>query len=107
MHDVTFPEPGSPWASTLATGPPVSVISRYADAGRVLMAPRFHRCSLYDKDAPRLLRRTESAGLDHWTVGTSAARNVAASVCIGLVAPGTRQANDKTPKYRNKRRSVL
>ncbi|WP_030043928.1 cytochrome P450, partial [Streptomyces resistomycificus] len=55
MHHVVFPEAGPPRLSTLATGTPVWLVTRYAEARRVLMDPRFDRRSLMAGDAPPLL----------------------------------------------------
>ncbi|MER5209864.1 cytochrome P450 [Streptomyces sp. NPDC002838] len=55
MHHVTFPEPGPPRLGTLATGTPVWLVTRYAEARQVLMDPRFDRSSLKAEDAPPLL----------------------------------------------------
>jgi cytochrome P450 len=55
MHRVTFPEPGPPRPGTLATGTPVWLVTRHAEARQVLMDPRFDRRSLKAEDAPPLL----------------------------------------------------
>lgn len=55
MHHMTFPESGPPRPVTLATGTPVWLVTRYAEAREVLMDPRFDRRSLHAEDAPPLL----------------------------------------------------
>ncbi|MEV0174274.1 cytochrome P450 [Streptomyces sp. NPDC050803] len=55
MHHITFPEPGPPRPGTLATGTPVWLVTRYAEARQVLMDPRFDRRSLHAPGAPPLL----------------------------------------------------
>ncbi|MEV6760283.1 cytochrome P450 [Streptomyces sp. NPDC051105] len=55
MHRLTFPESGPPRLTTLATGTPVWLVTRYHDVRQVLMDQRFDRGSLYADDAPPLL----------------------------------------------------
>jgi cytochrome P450 len=55
MHLLDLPEAGPPRLSTLATGTPVWLVTRYAEVRKVLMDPRFNRSSLHAEDAPPLL----------------------------------------------------
>ncbi|KUM80792.1 cytochrome P450 [Streptomyces griseorubiginosus] len=55
MHRIPLPESGPPRLTTLATGTPVWLVTRYADVRQVLMDPRFDRKSLRDEGAPPLL----------------------------------------------------
>ncbi|MFI5554455.1 cytochrome P450 [Streptomyces sp. NPDC051738] len=55
MHRISLPEPGPPRLTSLATGTPVWLVTRYAEARQVLMDPRFDRSSLRAPDAPPLL----------------------------------------------------
>ncbi|WP_405741057.1 cytochrome P450 [Streptomyces sp. NBC_00028] len=55
MHRISLPEPGPPRPTTLATGTPVWLVTRYAEVRQVLMDPRFDRRSLHAENAPPLL----------------------------------------------------
>jgi cytochrome P450 len=52
---MVYPESGPPRPTTLATGTPVWLVTRYHDVRQVLMDTRFDRSSLHAEDAPPLL----------------------------------------------------